>query len=262
MPPSVSLSERLRPKIVLPSFNMAQIGGKMPVDTDELEVPFTRVAKFVRQLSHDVRNHLGSMDLQSAYIAELITDPEAASELKKLRSMISVAAKSIQTISSHFWLPQAHPLTLSVEIFFQDFQDRLTKLFPEESTRLKWDVEISSEVVSVDIEMMFTALSEFCRNAFYFSEAGQPIGARVRCEDESFVIELREKRAAIDAPVETWGSTPLVTTRRGGFGLGLFHARQMLAAHGAHVEFDHNPDAGILTTRVMLPLVSENEHGG
>ncbi len=147
---------------------MTQTGSKTLVDTEALEVPFTRVAKFVRQLSHDVRNHLGSMDLQSAYIAELITDPEAVSELKKLRSMISVAAKSIQTVSSHFWLPQAHPLTLSVEIFFQDFQDRLTKLFPEESARLDWDVEISSEVVSVDIEMMFASLSEFARNACHY----------------------------------------------------------------------------------------------
>ncbi len=93
-------------------------------------------------------------------------------------------------------------------------------------------------------------------------KAGQPLQARVRCEDGYFVFELREKRATIDAPVETWGCTPLVTTRRGGFGLGLFHARQMLAVHGGDVNFDHDPAAGILTTRVTLPLVSESEHGG
>ena len=34
----------------------------------DLKVPFERIAKFVRQVTHDVRNGLNAMDLQAAYV--------------------------------------------------------------------------------------------------------------------------------------------------------------------------------------------------
>ena len=69
------------------------------------------------------------------------------------------------------------------------------------------------------------------------------------------MIELREqrKRRCLRRP-ETWGREPLVSTRRGGYGIGLFHARRLLAAHGGRsCEFSHDPAAAQLTTRIFLP---------
>ena len=58
------------------------------------------VVKFVRQLSHDLRNHLNAAELQSAYIAEIAEDPELKEEIKRLRAMISEVGASLQRVTS------------------------------------------------------------------------------------------------------------------------------------------------------------------
>ena len=43
---------------------------------------------FVRQLSHDLRNDLNAIELQSAYIGELTQDQELTTEIKRLREVV------------------------------------------------------------------------------------------------------------------------------------------------------------------------------
>ena len=44
---------------------------------------------FVRQLSHDLRNHLNAVELQTAFLNELAETPELKEELQRLREMLS-----------------------------------------------------------------------------------------------------------------------------------------------------------------------------
>ena len=233
----------------------SQVEGK-----ENPEIPFERVGNFIRQVSHDVRNNLGSMDLQAAYAAELITDGEAAAEVGKLRGMIASTAKLLQTISRNFQTPKPNLVTLSAAILLEDFRERFEKLHPEEAARMEWTVELGDEMISVDIEMIFNVLLECCRNAFYFHEGDQTVNARAFATGEELLIELRQQRAVIALPAQTWGRAPLVSTRRGGYGLGLFLVRQILAAHGGDLEFIHLADEATLTARVRLPLATAAEH--
>jgi signal transduction histidine kinase len=222
--------------------------------TEELEIPFERVAKFVRQISHDVRNNLGSMDLQAAYATELIADAEAADELRKLRGMISTTAKMLQSISRNFQPPKPNLVRVNAQILLEDFRERLVRKHPEEAKCIEWKGAIGEETVAVDIEMIFTALFECCRNALQFNEGEKGVAATVTTSDGSLVIELAQNRATLDGSPEEWGEVPFRSTRRGGYGLGLFHARQILAAHQGALEFSHDPESEQLTTRIRLPL--------
>src|SRR5205814_1041324 len=56
---------------------------------DSLNVPWIDTVRFVQQLSHDIRNHLNAIELQSAYISELDANPELKGEIKRLREMLS-----------------------------------------------------------------------------------------------------------------------------------------------------------------------------
>src|SRR4030095_14690827 len=42
--------------------------------SDSLSVPWVDTVRFIRQLGHDLRNHLNAIELQSAYISELEGD--------------------------------------------------------------------------------------------------------------------------------------------------------------------------------------------
>jgi len=224
--------------------------------TDTVTVPFPRVTGLVRQLTHDVRNGLNNVDLQAAFLQEIVTDPQAVPEIKRLRSMVSEAAKMLQAFSASFWLPEPNFVTYSAAIFIEDFQARFAKLLPEQAAEIHWSVKLGMEPISVDIEMLFRGLAEFFKNAFHFREAQRPIDVEVSAEKEMLVIELHESKSAVPSPPDGWGREPLVSTRRGGFGMGLFYARQVLAVHAGTVAATFDQAAERLTTRLTLPLAA------
>ncbi|MEI9898471.1 MAG: hypothetical protein WDN28_32595 [Chthoniobacter sp.] len=85
--------------------------------TDTITVPFPRITGLVRQLTHDVRNGLNNVDLQAAFLQEIVTDPQAVPEIKRLRGMVTDAAKMLQSFSASFWLPEPSLVTYSAAIF-------------------------------------------------------------------------------------------------------------------------------------------------
>src|SRR3954469_22958597 len=156
-------------------------------------VPLTRIAGFVRQVTHDVRNGLNSMDLQAAYLNELITDPEEIDELRRLRGLIQTTARQLQSISSNFWTGTPNLVTYSVGILIEDLRDRLKKTFHESTAKLEkiaWKVELGEEAVAVDIEMLFGALTRLFENALDFSEPNSEVTAHAFAKGGRFILEL------------------------------------------------------------------------
>ena len=221
-------------------------------------VPFERVAVMVRQLTHDVRNGLNGMELQSAYVAELLRDPEDAADaldaLKRLRELIAENGRMLQRFSARFHVAPPNPVTYPAKHFVEDFRARLAKTLPDFAPQVAWTDDLAGEAISVDVEMIFAALGEIWQNAAHFQERGEPVSAHASAHTGRFQIELRQHRTALPSAPATWGREPLVSTRPGGYGLGIFHARRLFAAHGGGVEFTHDDASAQLTTRVFLPL--------
>lgn len=222
--------------------------------TELINVPFPRVTGLVRQLTHDVRNGLNNVDLQAAFLQEIVTDPQALPEIKRLRAMVSDAAKMLQTFSATFWLQEPNLVTYSAAVFIEDFRSRLAKLLPEHASEVKWTVNLGDESISVDIEMVFRGLAEFFKNAFHFREGQHPIEVSVHSDSCHLLIDLVEHKTSVPSGPEGWGVEPLVSTRRGGFGMGLFHARRILSAHKGDAVSTFDPAAEQLTIRICLPL--------
>lgn len=224
--------------------------------TDSITVPFPRVTGMVRQLTHDVRNGLNNVDLQAAFLQEIVTDPQAVPEIKRLRGMVTEAAKMLQTFSAMFWLPEPNLVTYSAAVFIEDFKTRLGKILPEQAAQIQWTVKLGDESISVDIEMLYRGLTEFIKNAFHFREGQRPIEVRVGADAGHLLIELIESKTSIPSEPKGWGLEPLLSTRRSGFGMGLFHARRVLDAHHGDVLATFDPKAERLTTRLSLPLAA------
>ena len=66
---------------------------------NSLTVPWSDTARFLRQLSHDLRNDLNAIELQSAYIGELAQDQELTNEIKRLREVVSGMNSTLQLLS-------------------------------------------------------------------------------------------------------------------------------------------------------------------
>lgn len=223
---------------------------------ETLQIPFPRIAAFVRQVTHDVRNNLNSLDLQAAYATELITDPEAAAEVKRLRAIIQTSARQLQALSANFQSNTPHFVTYQASILIEDLRERLLKNFPETAGDVSWKVELGEEQVEVDVEMFFGALTELFHNAFQFRGNGAKIDVWVGIEEGQFVVEIHEKKPAPATPPEHWGEQPFVTSRRSAYGLGLFRVRRSVAAHRGNLSFSYDSSRTLLKSRVALPTAT------
>ncbi len=223
---------------------------------NEDRVPFERVAKFVRQLTHDVRNGLSAIDLESAYIAELVTDPEVTDEIRKLRGIVANTARMLRDLSQNFQPVVLHAMPWQAIVFVEELQARLLKQFPEETREglLETDWKVGAHTIQIDLEQLMAAAFHVLRNAFAFRREGTPVQLSAFAEGAWVVLEIREPKETLDSsiPLGEWGLEPFNTTRAGGYGLGLYRARQILHAHGGELETRY--EKNVLITRLLLPI--------
>jgi len=213
------------------------------------EIPWTRIASFMRQYAHDARNGLYSLDLETALLHELVTEGEAQACVERLRKQLRRMAEQMRSLSKMFQNPEPVIAAIPARELFLIWREQLTKL--SSAPNVEWVDELSDVNVNVDVEMIATVFHELLVNAAAFSH-GDPMKAAGRIFEGDVIFELHEpKKAELDT--STWGE-PFITTRRGCYGLGLWTARRLIKANNATIMRRYNPDDGRLTTRISLAV--------
>src|SRR5438477_13058582 len=117
--------------------------SKQPPDKSP-SVAWPDVVKFVRQLSHDIRNNLNAVELQSAYLAELAEEGEMKGEIQRLREMTSQIGTSLQRLTAG--MNQANSILIAYPAadFVEDLKENLTKEFPDSAAKVTWAVQVKA----------------------------------------------------------------------------------------------------------------------
>jgi len=220
---------------------------------NEQLVPLERVAKFIRQLTHDVRNGLSAIDLETAFIAEIATDEEVLAEVRKLREMVAETAKMLRRVSQHFQPATVHTIPWAATTVMEELRKQLQTEFPEESLTVEMENRLKEETVQIDLNQTLAAVFVVLRNAFQFRKEGVVVRVIGSSQGGQTTLEVREPKAALqnETPPEEWGVEPLRSTRSGGYGLGLYQARQIAEAQGGSLETSFTGSE--LVTRITLP---------
>src|ERR1700731_565808 len=217
-------------------------------------VPWPDMVKFVRQLSHDIRNNLNAVELQSAYLAELATEGEMKTEVQRLREMISQIGISLQRLTAG--LSQANPNLISYPAadFIEDLKPKLAKEFPDNAAKVTWDVQLKDATLQIDPQLVQQAFLELFGNAFQHERNVKAITARAYIANNSFVFELQEPKARFELSTENWGREPLRNVSQGHYGLGLNRARSIAEAHGGDFRAEYDRKTSTLITTLTLPV--------
>ena len=228
--------------------------GKIPNDSPD--IPWPDVVKFIRQLGHDIRNNLNAVELQSAYLAELATEGELKDEVKRLREMVSTMGTALQKLSAS--LGQTSPSLISYPAadFVEDVKQKLTKDFPNESAKVKWDVKVTNEKLQIDPVSAQQALLELFANAFHHEHNLKEVVAKAHIDHGNFVFELQEPKAKFDLSTERWGREPLRHVGQGRYGLGLNRVRSVVEAHGGKFGAEFDRSTSTLVSKIILPVSS------
>lgn len=217
--------------------------------SNDTDLGWPAFALFMRQLTHDVRNQLNGLELELTLASEFVSGEEGAESLSRIREQLHHIAGHLRSLSLKFAdaSPTLAPIA-AAELFliFQEQAMSMEKLPP-----VKWSHQLKDEEVSVDAGDLANAAREVLVNAREFgSEALEVRG----CAEAGTVIYqfVEPKSAPLDAG--RWGRTPFQSTKRSGYGLGLWLARRLVEANGGKLTHEYNSAAKQLITTLALPV--------
>jgi len=219
-----------------------------------LSVPWIDAVRFVHQLSHDLRNHLNAIELQSAYISELDASAELKGEIKRLREMISGLTSILQKLARGLGEVKPNLISYRASDFVEDLRKAITHEFPKESAKITWDTQVGDAMLNVDPYLLQQAFSEVFANAFQHDREKDALIAAARIDGRRFVFSLREPKARFESSTENWGREPFRKINRGHYGLGLNRVRFIMEAHGGEMHAEYDPKGSTLLTTLTLPL--------
>jgi signal transduction histidine kinase len=225
---------------------------------DSHSVPWSDAIGFIRQLSHDLRNDLNAIELQSAYIEELGKSEEVKNEIKRLREMISRLASTLQRLSRAVGEVKPNLIPYPASDFMQDLRGKIDHDFPKESKEISWEIQLGDAMLNVDPQFFEEAFTEIFANAFRHDRGKGPLVARAKIDDNKFLFTLCEPKDSFDLSTQNWGREPLRKMSQRHYGLGLNRVHGIVEAHGGELNAQYDPKVSALTTTVRLPLSGES----
>jgi len=225
--------------------------------TDSLSVSWTDNVRFVRQLSHDLRNHLNAAELQAVYISELTGDAELKTEIKRLRATIAGLGAILQKLLADLGQIKPSLMPYRAVDLVEDLRQKFAHDFPQESAAINWDVQPGDAALNVDPQLLQQAFLELFANAFQHQRGQGPLVATAKIDNDRFVFTLREPKARFELSTENWGREPLRKISQGHYGLGLNRVRVIVEAHGGELHAHYDPTESVLLTTITLPLSAE-----
>src|SRR5213596_1982479 len=216
---------------------------------DVSNVAWSDVVHFIRQLSHDLRNHLNAIELQSAYISELERDDEIKGEIKRLREMISGLTSTLQSLSNAVSAVKPNLISYPATDFMEDLREKINRDSSGETVEINWNVQLGDAMLSVDPQLLQETFIELFANAFRHDRGKGVLVATAKIDNNRFLFALEEPKGRFDLPTGNWGREPLRKISQGHYGLGLNRVRAIVEAHGGelHAHYDSNVSALITT---------------
>jgi K+-sensing histidine kinase KdpD len=245
-----------------PSDCTVMTGNSSEAPGEPLTVLWSDTVRFVRQLSHDLRNDLNAIELQSAYISELTQDRELGSEIKRLREVVSSLNSTLQLLSRAVGDIAPNLITYPAREFLADMRTQIGRNFSKENHEITWDVQLQDERLNIDPQLFQEVFVELFANALQHDRGEGALVARARISDGRFLFTLHEPKVVFSSDTQNWGREPFRNIRQRHYGLGLNRIRAIIEAHGGELQAEFDAEAATLISTVVLPVSSRHsEHG-
>jgi len=224
---------------------------------DSPSVSWSDTVRFIGQLSHDLRNDLNAIELQSAYIGELEKNEELQGEIKRLRAMVSRLALTLQQLSRDVGDVKPTPISYQVTDLMEDMHRKIDHDFPKQNTEINWEIQSGDAMLNVDPQLLQEVFTELFANAFRHDRGKGRLLATAKIENNRFRFTLHEPKDGFDLPTQNWGREPIRKITQRHYGLVLNRVRAIVEAHGGKLHAQYDPNISTLITTLTLPVSSE-----
>jgi two-component system sensor histidine kinase BaeS len=218
-----------------------------------LNVPWNDAVRFIRQFSHDLRNNLNAIELQSTYVGELAENPELKSEIKRLREMISGLTSTLQKLSRAVGEVEPNRIPYRASEFIDDLRKQIVHAFPDKRSEIVWNVQPGDAVLDIDPQLLQETFIELFGNAFQHDRADGELVVTGGIDKGRFILTLAEPKPRFELSTKNWGREPLRRISKGHYGFGLHRVRVIMEAHDGEMHAQYDPKTSTLVTTFVLP---------
>jgi two-component system, NtrC family, nitrogen regulation sensor histidine kinase NtrY len=214
--------------------------------------------RLIRVLSHEIMNSLAPITSVSTTLKEVWMEQNARSEKdsipqatirQTLKGLEAIAEQSegLTTFFESYRVLSRIPDPVKKEIRICGLFERLETLVAHymESTSLRITFECNDRGLKIraDEQMITQVLLNLVKNAVQALEGLEPAEINVSSaqEGERIMLKVTDNGKGIPPEISDEIFMPFFTTREKGTGVGLSYSRQVMAMHGARIEFDSQP---------------------
>jgi putative PEP-CTERM system histidine kinase len=198
---------------------------------------------------HDVKNLVSQLSLLARNAQRHADNPEfradmvatLQSSVGKMNELLARLAPHSSARVHHIEAQALRPILLSA----------IASKRGEREVQLLGDTGVCARIDAAALEQ---AVGHLLQNAFDASSA-TPVTVRVSADDDAVSISIADQGVGMDGDfVRNRLFQPFASTKSGGFGIGAFEARSLIAAMGGRISVDSRPGQGTTFT-ISLPAV-------
>lgn len=214
------------------------------------------VGRMAAQITHEIRNPLSSIGLNTELLSEELPAGEAGSEARRLCTAISTEVDRLAEITEEYLRYARLPKpSLEREDVAALVRDLVAFVAPElKAAGVKVELALPDDLpADIDENQLRQALLNLVRNA----REAMPAGGTLRIAgkavgDGGVELVIQDTGVGMGDQALEHLFDPFFTTKRGGTGLGLSLTHQIVAQHNGTIRCESAPSRGTTFT-VLLP---------
>jgi putative PEP-CTERM system histidine kinase len=203
-------------------------------------------------IMHDIKNLVSQLSLVARNAERHADNPEFRADMvATLQSSVGKMNELLARLSQHNKARADEPRRISAQRVAESVASARNRQHPV--------VVMSSgdPMVMADPARLEQALGHLVQNAIEASPAGEPVTLGVAERDGEVAIEIRDRGAGMSQEfMRSSLFKPFASTKTGGFGVGAFEARTLVAAMGGRIDVESREGEGTKFI-VMLPAAAD-----
>lgn len=204
-------------------------------------------------IAHDLRSPLNTISLNAHWLRAHLgrsMDEKMDAKLQTVERELRRADRIIQTLLAFARTgePKREPIDLNRLV-----SEVAEANEPPPIVNLRVELDAHMPTVSVDSVQMFQVLENLIKNAVQAMPQGGLVRVTTEVRGESCRIRVSDTGPGIPPEMLDTVFEPLVTTKRGGTGIGLALCKRIVDAHGGTLSVQSRPGEGA-TFQIDLPL--------
>ncbi len=205
----------------------------------------TKLGAAARTLTHEIKNPLSAMTIQSALMRKLLPS-EFHPDLDVMDHEITRLTSLTNRVSEFLKNPVGNPTDLELVSFIGEIASLFKYEIPVDSDRAR-------VTVSFDRDRARSVFENLIKNATESLEGSDPhVKVEIRSKHKSVTVKVLDRGVGLPKQTKDNLFDPFYTTKIHGSGIGLSISKQFIEARGGSLKL-YNRDGGGTVAEVTLP---------